>query len=357
MQAEKMWKVGTGEGITVAVIDSGVGETASLQGKLLPGQDVSGKAGGANDDVSGHGTTMAELIAGTGEGGLQGLAPGVTIFPVRTATGQTEAESNAGRSTLDKAIRTAADSRAQILNISLGGEYSAADERAVKYAASKGKLIFAAAGNDAEGENKADFPALLTEVVGVGAVDKKGTIAKFSSHGKVVDIAAPGSDIPTYCDKALDRYCTGDGGTSAATALTSASAALIWSKHPEWTANQVLNVLIDTAGEKTPSTYLGWGIVKPRLNLLENKGDPGAPDHNPLMPAGADASASPAPDAPATAEDAKADAKAKAADRTDKTAAESEDDGNPTLWVALAAALVLGAGGGAYALIRRRPTA
>ena len=70
----------------------------------------------------------------------------------------------------------------------------------------------------------------------------------YSQHGDVVDIAAPGSDIPGWCDKTFKTYCGGDGGTSSATAIASASAALIWSLHPDWTANQVLRVMFDTAG-------------------------------------------------------------------------------------------------------------
>lgn len=65
MQAEEMWKVTTGEGIKVAVIDTGVNSsTPSLQGQVLKGVDATGAPGGETDDYDGHGTTMAELIAG-----------------------------------------------------------------------------------------------------------------------------------------------------------------------------------------------------------------------------------------------------------------------------------------------------
>lgn len=69
MQAEDMWKVTTGEGIKVAVVDTGVNSsTTSLQGQVLKGVDVTGASGDETDDYDGHGTTMAELIAGTGKG-------------------------------------------------------------------------------------------------------------------------------------------------------------------------------------------------------------------------------------------------------------------------------------------------
>ncbi|MEK8145068.1 S8 family serine peptidase [Streptomyces sp. M10(2022)] len=67
MHAEEMWKVTTGEGMKVAVIDSGVNaSTPSLKGQVLEGTDATGADGDEFDDYAGHGTTMAELIAGTG---------------------------------------------------------------------------------------------------------------------------------------------------------------------------------------------------------------------------------------------------------------------------------------------------
>ncbi|MBC7271318.1 MAG: S8 family serine peptidase, partial [Streptomyces sp.] len=78
MQTDTMWKVSTGEGVKVAVIDSGVNpDTPSLKGQVLADEVPAAVAYGATDDYTGHGTSMAEVIAGTGDGdGLQGLAPG-----------------------------------------------------------------------------------------------------------------------------------------------------------------------------------------------------------------------------------------------------------------------------------------
>ena len=89
MHADEMWKVSTGKGITVAVIDSGVDPThPDLQGQVLPGKDmVPGKQGDEHTDLEGHGTSMAGIIAGTGKmdggNGSFGLAPGVKILPIR----------------------------------------------------------------------------------------------------------------------------------------------------------------------------------------------------------------------------------------------------------------------------------
>ena len=68
MQMDRVWQKSTGEGVKVAVVDSGVGSTKSLKGQVLAGKNVSGESGSERQDSSGHGTTMAELIAGKGTG-------------------------------------------------------------------------------------------------------------------------------------------------------------------------------------------------------------------------------------------------------------------------------------------------
>ncbi|MGP3986257.1 S8 family serine peptidase [Streptomyces sp. 3N207] len=288
MQAEKMWKVSTGQGIKVAVIDSGVDPTTqSLQGRVLPGKDLSGAPGDETRDDLGHGTTMAELIAGSGKGGtLKGLAPGARIIPIRTnLTGMEGADRK--KEHLGEAIRAAADSDAQIINMSLAGTAPHPSiEEAMKYATKKGKLLLAGTGNDAKKGNQLNYPAAYRDVVAVGATDQSGKAADFSNRNHTI-LAGPGVGVPGWCDGKKQKYCTqGHGGTSSATAITSASAALIWSKHPDWTANQVSRVLIKTAGlkdkDKGPGKSIGFGAVRPRLNLLENKGDPGDPDISPL---------------------------------------------------------------------------
>ena len=87
--------------------------------------------------------------------------------------------------------------------------------------------------------------------------------------------------MPGWCNGDFERYCELNG-TSFATAIASASAALIWSKHPDWTANQVARALTETTSilekNEKPSNYLGYGIVRPKKHLLEGIGEPGAPE-------------------------------------------------------------------------------
>ncbi len=362
MQAEEMWKVSTGEGVKVAVIDSGVNaSTDALRGQVLPGKDMTGAPGGATDDYAGHGTDMAELIAGTGKNGsVRGLAPGAKIIPYRISTEDDDDRFDDG--SYGEALRAAADSDAKIISMSFGSPYhDPAGAEAVEYALSKGKLLFAGVGNDAGKGNKPMYPASYPGVVGVGATDEQGEVTGFSQHGVNVDLSAPGSEMPGWCDESFQKYCVRDGGTSAATAIASASAALIWAKNPDWTANQVLRVLVDTAGRKdgkdgASSVYIGYGAVRPRIHLLEGKGDPGDPGRNPIeateptLPPEASSSEGESDGkndrngAGGTDEDRK--------DQGETAAAASEDDGG--LWVYLgagaAAAIVVA---GAFVLVRR----
>ncbi|MFD0296801.1 S8 family serine peptidase [Streptomyces sp. NPDC127118] len=362
MQAEEMWKVTTGEGIKVAVIDTGVNaSTPSLKGQVLKGFDATGADGDEYDDYRGHGTTMAELIAGTGNGGgLKGLAPGAKIIPMRITDTEFQNEHSVNAHDSEDAIRAAADSDAQIISMSFASDFPGREEReAVKYAQSKGKIFFAGVGNNAEASNREQYPAAYPQVVGVSSADRNGKVADYSQHGNIVDIAAPGNDIPRWCDTKFQSYCDGDGGTSAATAIASASAALVWSAHPDWTANQVLNVLFDTAGrdwEKgTLSKYLGHGLIRPSMNILKGKGNPGAPDISPLTKEKTSgSSASPAASAPGSSQPQE---KEKADDAVVAGSSKEKDDGSSLGLIIGGAAAVVVLGGGAFVLIRKRRTA
>ncbi|MEV6261666.1 S8 family serine peptidase [Streptomyces sp. NPDC051784] len=358
MQAEEMWKISTGEGIKVAVIDTGVNpSTPSLKGQVLAGFDATEADGDEHDDYDGHGTTMAELIAGTGNGGgLKGLAPGAKIIPMRISDTEFQNAHSVNAYDSEDAIRAAADGDARVISMSFGSEFPTDREReAVEYAQRKGKLFFASVGNSGEKGNAEEYPAAYPDVVGVSAADKNGKVGEFSQSSQITDIAAPGVDVPYWCDESFQKYCDGQG-TSQATAIASASAALVWSAHPDWTANQVLNVLFDTAGrdweKDTVSKYLGHGLIRPSMNILKGKGDPGDPDVSPLTnektsgsegSAAPSASASSQPEGKDTADDA----------AMAGSSAEKEGGGQLGLILGGVAVLVV-LGGGAFALTRKR---
>ncbi|MFD6889864.1 type VII secretion-associated serine protease mycosin [Streptomyces sp. NPDC059957] len=354
MKADQIWKTSTGAGITVAVIDGGVAPIPELEGQVVPGKDFATTySGDERTDSNQHGTAMAALIAGTGKhpsgDGAFGLAPGAKILPIRVPEGV-----DVKNAAWTAAIRYAADTDAKIISISLAsGEEDPARLDAVKYALSKGKLIFAGVGNRGDGSNEVLYPAATPGVVGVGAVDSGGKATAESEHGAQVDLTAPGADIVTACS-GKTGVCKGSG-TSNATALASASAALIWSAHPGWTNNQVLRVMMNTAGKPIDgaerSDFLGYGTVRPRT-AVPNPGDPGPADVYPIpdLAAAGGGTGTKAPSAPSST--APSDQAAPAPQ------AEAKADGGgsgslPWLALGLGACVLIGGAVTAVALRRR----
>ncbi|MFF9057095.1 S8 family serine peptidase [Streptomyces sp. NPDC014882] len=363
MKAEEMWKVSTGKGVKVAVVDTGVNpNTPSLKGQVLATEVPKAVSYKATEDYDGHGTSMAEIIAGTGaQGGLKGLAPGVKIVPYRIGMKDMGDKGEKAKApSLPDVIRAIAESDVKIISMSFTEDIERPDVfAAIKYAQSKGKLMVAGTGNDAARDNFIGYPAAYPYVVGVAASDESGKVGKFSEYGNYVDLAAPGLDMPTWCDETFRSYCDDSIGTSLATAVTSASAALIWSAHPDWTANQVLASLIDTAGrdwaKDDPSTYLGYGLIRPR-KVLENKNfNPGAADTDPLAKENAAGVTGDAPASP-SASTSSQPSKNPSGGRTSAAGSTSDSsDDNTTMWVTLgAAAAVLVIGAGAFAVVRSR---
>ncbi|MEU6900875.1 type VII secretion-associated serine protease mycosin [Streptomyces virginiae] len=346
MKADEIWKITTGKGVTVAVIDDGVREIPELAGQLVPGKRFTPKGDDGPTDGGSHGTTMAALIAGTGKhptgDGGYGLAPGAKILPILVDNNEKKTP------TWVAAIRYAADSDAKIINMSLGIDGTPEDDRAraeaVKYALFKGKLLFAAVGNYGDSTNELAYPAGTPGVVGVGAVDASGEPTKESQHGPQVDLAAPGMDIVSAC--AGQTGLCKSHGTSDASALASASAALLWSAHPDWTNNQVLRVLLNNAGKPVDGTqrndYVGYGIVRPRV-ALQTPGDPGPADVYPLPDL---AAASQAGGRTASPDGAAA--------QTPAPQAEEAKGGSSLLWVGLGLGACVLIGGAVTAVVVRR---
>ncbi|OLZ66717.1 type VII secretion-associated serine protease mycosin [Streptomyces amritsarensis] len=352
MKADEIWKMTNGKGVTVAVIDTGVNQIPELEGQVLPGKafPVADAEVGRDNDYLGHGTSMAAMIGATGKhpsgDGSYGLAPGVKILPIRVPDQFEEATTP----NLVAAIRFAADSEAKVINISQGLAGKPEDDRAradaVEYALSKGKLIFAAAGNTGDATNLIEYPAATPGVVGVAAVDRNGEPTKESQHGPQIDLAAPGIDIVSAC-KGKTGLCK-THGTSDASALASASAALLWSTHPEWTNNQVLRVLLNTAGKPVDGSqrndYVGYGIVRPRI-AVQTPGDPGPADVYPLPDLAAAAGGS----KPSASPDGAATPSSPA-----PQAAAEKKSGSSLLWVGLGLGACVLIGGAVTAVVVRR---
>ncbi|WP_432052523.1 S8 family serine peptidase [Streptomyces xiamenensis] len=359
LRVEEMWEHTKGEGVTVAVIDSGVDSSLpELEGQVLEGTDLTASPQGAHVDTDGHGTDMAALIAGTGEGqGTQGLAPEAQVLPIRVTDGGMTTELPARWAA---AIEYAVASGAQVINISQASPHDdptrQAMAAALATAARNDVLIFAGSGNDGEGLNNPSAPNSLDGVVSVGAVDRTGEHIPYSTYGPQVTLAAPGNDVPGHCGGLSGPACVrAEGGTSSATALASASAALIWSQHPDWSKNQVLRVMLNTAerpDDQRRDDYTGYGIVRPDRVIVDGEGDPGDPDSPPIFrdwEAALVPPATPEPTPETTPDDS-----AEPAPGPEAEAASSSDDGSPLPWILGGTAAVLLAAVTRWLLLRRR---
>ncbi|APE20577.1 MULTISPECIES: type VII secretion-associated serine protease mycosin [Streptomyces] len=279
LHTTEAWRTTKGEGITVAVLDTGVdAEHPDLKGSVLTGRDLIGFGAARGDRAwARHGTAMAGIIAGHGHGpdggdGVLGIAPGAKILPVRVILEGTDTSRDKARKTRGSAladgIRWAADHGADVINLSLGDDSKSAhpdagEDAAVQYALAKGVSVVASAGNGGEKGDHISYPAAYPGVIAVTAVDRYGTHASFSTRRWYATVSAPGVDI-AIADP--DRRYYEGWGTSAAAAFASGAVALVRAAHPDLTPAQVKRLLIDTARSRPKggrSDAKGYGTVDP----------------------------------------------------------------------------------------------
>jgi thermitase len=227
------WTTDRGSGgVTVAVVDTGVKALPEFAGRLLPGKDFVHNDSNATDD-NGHGTGTAGVIAAAGNNraGIAGICWTCKILPVKVL----DAKGAGTYSAIAEGIRYAADQRADIINLSLGGtDDSQVLRDAVAYAVGRGSLVIAAAGND--GKAVPHFPAAIPEVLAVGGSTPTDTRYSWSNYGVGwVDIAAPGCNSAPGLNGAVGQFC----GTSAAAPFAAGVAALLASTSPTPSANAI----------------------------------------------------------------------------------------------------------------------
>ncbi|NHC44032.1 type VII secretion-associated serine protease mycosin [Motilibacter aurantiacus] len=356
--AERANAVSTGEGVVVAVIDSGVDLThPELRGQVLPGVDYLGGEQRGRTDTDGHGTEVAALIAGSGAPGgtgATGLAPGARILPVRFLGGGAVAQER----DLPRAIRWAADHGADVINLSVStGGGSAAEAAAVEYALSKDVVVVAGAGNTSRGDYAVTTPASRPGVVAVSATDRRGRFSSVSATGPEVALAAPGVRVVTATRGTDYTYAT---GTSASAALVSATAALIRAEYPELDAPSVIERMIRTArdeGAPGRDDKYGFGVVDPVKALTA---DVAPVTENPLLDPREGAAQPAAPSAAATTAPPASEGAATSSPGPAAVLPAAGDAGgggtSPLLWLGVGlAGLLLGAG--ALAALLRRSTA
>ncbi|MEV4414659.1 type VII secretion-associated serine protease mycosin, partial [Catellatospora sp. NPDC049609] len=275
--------ISQGEGVTVAVIDTGVeAKHPDLNGNVLVGFDtVTGGNGNGWGDLDGHGTGMAGLIAAHGHGsgardGVLGIAPKAKVLPIRISSAKGYGGGDAIAIGIDEAVKR----NVKIISISQSAHSadSATAIQAVARAEAAGVLVFAGAGNQPEDHYVAP-PGRYPGAIAVGAVDKQGNIAAISTRGPEVQLVAPGVDITSTSkiNKAAGTQYRRGTGTSPATAITAGVAALVWSKYPQLTADEVLERMIRTAVDKgTPGRDpdYGFGMIDPVAALTAPAAQP-----------------------------------------------------------------------------------
>ncbi|WP_157963988.1 S8 family serine peptidase [Actinocorallia populi] len=267
MGVQKAWEQSTGRGVTIALIDS----RPNLDLPEFDGADV--REGDKfnkrqNPALKGgidkhHGTGMLAAIAAQGGGsGYVGVAPDVTVLAVSiTALDRSEL-----------AIRYAIDQGADVVSMSFSSvnpvindlRCDADLEDVIAYAAERDVVLVAAAGNNRSDSNLTFQPAMCPGVVAVGGLSRKLKPRKKALEQDYIAVAAPSEKVfgLSYSGAAaLD-----DGGTSTATAYTSAAVALLRAKHPGESARQIVSRLLYTAQDvHTPGRddFTGYGLIRP----------------------------------------------------------------------------------------------
>ncbi|KAA0126739.1 S8/S53 family peptidase [Chryseobacterium sp. SN22] len=287
------WNYSTGKGVTIGIIDSGVSSEQTLLGSsfnngLSTGRTISkngvyvdsswpwstGYDGSA--DKCGHGTSMASAAAAPRNnlGQPVGVAYNANLVTYRAASNVVLDGYHEQNGVKIAFTELGNNNNVKIISMSMGHIFSVGKiEDGVKYAYSKGKLIFCAGGTSTSFTNFVGviFPASMPEAQAVTGVKENTSNQKCDvcHSGSEIDFTyqmerASGSNIPvlSYYNGQTDYV----GGSSVATASTAGIAALVWAKNPSWTRNQVLNKMRQSATYyPTPNSDYGYG----NINVLQ----------------------------------------------------------------------------------------
>ncbi len=267
----KAWAFSMGEGVTIAVLDTGADlDHPDLNENLLPGRNFVTPSAAPEDD-NGHGSHVTGiLVAENNDIGVVGVCPRAKVLPVKVL----DKKGNGNLISVAEGIRWAADQGVDLITMSLGSPMKVQQVRkAIQYAASKNVVTFCAAGN-AGNTKEIFYPANYPESISIGAVDENFTRASFSNTGSNLDFMAPGVDI--FSTVPDDWYAT-LSGTSMACPFAVGVAALMLSyvkqgkgSYPLKTADDYRTMFkkyttpVSNGNYSDPKFYQGFGIIDPR---------------------------------------------------------------------------------------------
>ncbi|AWB93615.1 S8 family serine peptidase [Aeromicrobium chenweiae] len=279
------WRFATGQGVTVAVVDSGVNAKNPHFDGVMVGQK-SFVGGSGLEDQQGHGTAVAGIIRARRlpqKSVLIGAAPNASLLSVRVNVLNNEVKT----ANVAKGIRWAAEQKGvDVINVSISTGPSdpqlEALRSAVAFAVSRDIVVVAAAGNKPSGIDgpytQVQYPAGFPGVLGVAAAGPGGGVDNWSIHGRHVDVSAPGANVPTTyhgngdCLVGLDHPYT-----SYSTPYVSALAALLRERFPRDSAAQIINRITSTADRPRLTERddrEGWGRIQPIAALTGTSSAP-----------------------------------------------------------------------------------
>lgn len=278
IRAARGWELWNGNpnAVTVAVLDTGIPLEAGRlshpdlgdRNRFLLGKDWVGRDNDPADD-HGHGTHVLGVVAATTNNnlGVAGLWPGPVLAIKVNDSLNRGSDENFKNGVMEAVTRARANNTRLIINYSSAGPDTEAHRVAINFAREAGALVVAAAGNH-RGTIKfpAAYAARFPNVMAVGAVDRQRRRPAFANRGPEMSVVAPGisiySTMPNYAVTLTragkqPKYDFLDG-TSQATPLVSGLAALVWSKWPHLTAEQVRDRITRTA-DAIPGSALDFG--------------------------------------------------------------------------------------------------
>ena len=229
-----------GQGVKVAIIDTGIQYThPDLDANYYGGYDFVNNDNDPMDD-NGHGTHVSGIVAAEDDGaGVIGVAPYAQLYGVKVLNSQ----GSGTYSDIVAGIDWATNNGMDVISMSLGGSVGdTALQQAMQNAYNAGIVIVAASGND--GLRSISYPAKYSTAIAVGATDSNDNLASFSNYGPEQEVVAPGVSIySTYLGSTYQTL----SGTSMATPMVTGTVALMLSKNPNLTPDQVRQYLRDSA--------------------------------------------------------------------------------------------------------------